>query len=43
MSQPFGYDSAMLAGILTGARRNNRRDGIGAALIDRVKRDVAAA
>ncbi len=25
-SQPFGFDRATLAGILSGARRNNRRD-----------------
>lgn len=37
-SQPFGFDSAMLAGILAGARRNNRRDGITGALICR--RDI---
>ena len=35
MSQPFGYDDAMLAGILTGARRNNRRDEISGALVCR--------
>lgn len=35
MSQPFGYDSAMLAGILTTARRNNPRHGITGALICR--------
>jgi hypothetical protein len=34
-SQPFGFDRAMLAGILTGARRNNGRDGITGALICR--------
>lgn len=34
-SQPFGFDHATLAGILTGARRNNRRDGITGALICR--------
>jgi hypothetical protein len=34
-SQPFGYDAAMLAGILAGARRNNPRDGITGALICR--------
>ena len=27
-SQPFGFDEATLAGILSGARRNNRRDDI---------------
>lgn len=35
MSQPFGYDSTMLAGILIGARRNNPRHGITGALICR--------
>lgn len=35
MSQPFGFDEAILAGILTGARRNNPRDGITGALICR--------
>lgn len=35
MSQPFGYDSAILAGILTTARRNNPRHGITGALICR--------
>jgi hypothetical protein len=34
-SRPFGYDKAMLAGILLGARRNNVRDGITGALICR--------
>ena len=34
-SQPFGFDNAMLAGILSGARRNNVRDGITGALICR--------
>lgn len=34
-SQPFGFDHAMLAGILLTARRNNRRDGITGALIVR--------
>lgn len=34
-SRPFGFDSAMLAGILMGARRNNVRDGITGALICR--------
>lgn len=34
-SQPFGFDSAMLAGILSAARRNNPRDGITGALICR--------
>ena len=35
MSQPFGFDDAMLGGILDAARRNNRRDGITGALICR--------
>lgn len=34
-SQPFGFDRAVLAGILSGARRNNRRDAITGALICR--------
>ena len=34
-SQPFGFDDAMLAGILVQARRNNRRDAITGALICR--------
>ncbi len=34
-SQPFGFDRAILAGILVGARRNNRRDDITGALICR--------
>ena len=34
-SQPFGFDDAMLAGILFQARRNNRRDAITGALICR--------
>lgn len=34
-SQPFGFDNAMLAGILTRARPNNRRDDITGALICR--------
>lgn len=34
-SRPFGFDNAMLAGILLGARRNNVRDGITGALICR--------
>ena len=34
-SQPFGFDRAMLAGILTGARRNNGRDAITGALVCR--------
>lgn len=34
-SRPFGFDNAMLAGILLGARRNNRRDDITGALICR--------
>ncbi len=34
-SNPFGFDSAMLAGILVGARRNNARDDVTGALICR--------
>ena len=34
-SQPFGFDRAILAGILTRARRNNDRDDISGALICR--------
>jgi hypothetical protein len=34
-SRPFGFDAAMLAGILTTSRRNNRRDDITGALICR--------
>lgn len=34
-SQPFGFDEAMLRGILMQARRNNKRDGITGALICR--------
>ena len=34
-SQPFGFDEAMLAGILSRARYNNVRDGITGALICR--------
>ncbi len=34
-SRPFGFDSAMLGGILVGARRNNRRDDVTGALICR--------
>jgi hypothetical protein len=34
-SQPFGFDHAMLAGILLSARRNNLRDGVTGALIVR--------
>lgn len=34
-SQPFGFDHAMLAGILSAARRNNRANGITGALICR--------
>ncbi|WP_199803339.1 BLUF domain-containing protein [Erythrobacter rubeus] len=37
-SQPFGFDHAMLAGILVQARHNNRRNDITGALICR--RDV---
>lgn len=35
MSQPFGYDSATLAGILLASRRNNRRDELTGALVCR--------
>lgn len=35
MSQPFGYDETMLAGILATARRNNPQHGITGALICR--------
>ncbi len=34
-SQPFGFDDAMLDGILLQARRNNGRDGVTGALIVR--------
>lgn len=34
-SEPFGFDRAILAGILTHARRNNARDDITGALICR--------
>ena len=34
-SQPFGFDDAMLGGILIQARRNNVRDGLTGALIVR--------
>ncbi|QZH74040.1 MAG: BLUF domain-containing protein [Erythrobacter sp.] len=34
-SRPFGFDEAMLTGILMQARRNNKRDGITGALICR--------
>ena len=34
-SRPFGFDDAMLGGILVEARRNNARDGITGALICR--------
>ena len=34
-SQPFGFDNAMLDGILLQARRNNPRDGLTGALIVR--------
>ncbi|MBC7505467.1 MAG: BLUF domain-containing protein [Sandarakinorhabdus sp.] len=37
-SQPFGFDDAMLNGILLEARRNNARDGLTGALI--VRRDL---
>ena len=35
ISQPFGFDSSVLAGILMQARRNNRRNDITGALICR--------
>ncbi len=35
VSRPFGFDTAILGGILLGARRNNRRDGLTGALICR--------
>ncbi len=34
-SHPFGFDSSILYGILTSARRNNARDGVTGALICR--------
>ncbi len=34
-SQPFGFDDAILNGILAAARRNNRRDDITGALVCR--------
>ncbi|MFM9977602.1 MAG: BLUF domain-containing protein [Sphingomonadaceae bacterium] len=34
-SQPFGFDDAMLGGILVQARRNNARDGVTGCLIAR--------
>jgi hypothetical protein len=34
-SRPFGFDDALLSGILSDARRNNERDGITGALICR--------
>lgn len=34
-SRPFGFDAAVLGGIMVGARRNNARDGITGALICR--------
>ena len=37
-SQPFGFDEAMLNGILLQARRNNARDGLTGALV--VRRDL---
>ncbi len=37
-SQPFGFDDAMLNGILLQARRNNAHDGLTGALI--VRRDL---
>lgn len=38
MSEPFGFDDAMLNGILSISRRNNRRDGLTGALVCR--RDI---
>jgi hypothetical protein len=35
LSEPFGYDDAILSAILATARRNNARDGITGALICR--------
>jgi hypothetical protein len=35
MSEPFGYDTAILSAILTTARRNNSRRGVTGALICR--------
>ena len=35
MSEPFEFDTSILAGILADARRNNRRDAITGALICR--------
>lgn len=35
MSRPFGFDAALLGGILLSARRNNRRDDVTGALICR--------
>jgi len=35
VSRPFGFDDAMLSGILLDARRNNTRDGVTGALIAR--------
>jgi hypothetical protein len=34
-SRPFGFDDALLSGIMSDARRNNARDGITGALICR--------
>lgn len=34
-SRPFGFDDSTLNGVLSAARRNNRRDGISGALICR--------
>ncbi len=34
-SRPFGFDAAMLGGIMVGARRNNRREAVTGALICR--------
>ena len=38
MSEPFGFDDAMLNGILSISRRNNMRDGLTGALVCR--RDI---
>ena len=35
MSQPFGFDDAMLNGILADSRRNNTRDGLTGCLVCR--------
>ena len=43
-SQPFGFDTAMLAGILSPARRNNPQWGISAGLLtDGTARDPLVA